>query len=243
MISLVYYLPVYFQATFGASPIRSGVDILPTALVIAPAALFAGFGVHVLQKYRPIIIMGWVFSVAGFGTLSLLEANTTTSRWVGYQILPAIGLGMLFSTTVFAVLAPLPVERTASAIAFLSFCRAFAQTWGITIASTTLQNALKRNLPEAFVAMFPDGVEIAYAAIPIVKGLEEPLRGQVREAFAQSMQEVWRVMIGIAGAGLISTVLLQEVPMRKTVNVKYALAEKMSVEDGEVVVTEIDARA
>ena len=72
----------------------------------------------------------------------------------------------------FPILAPLDVEHNASALAFFSFVRAFAQTWGITITSTILQNELKKKLPEAFLSQFPQGLEIAYAAIPIIKDLK-----------------------------------------------------------------------
>ncbi|THH00030.1 hypothetical protein EW026_g2414 [Hermanssonia centrifuga] len=223
MISIIYYLPVYFQATLGASPIGSGVDGLPTALIIAPCALFAGVTVHVMKKYRPVILTGWILTIVGFGLLSLLRANNSVAQWVGYQIVAAVGVGMLFSTTIFPVLAPLPVERTASAIAFLAFLRAFAQTWGITISSTILQNELKKKLPAGFVSQFPQGLEIAYAAIPVIHNLEEPLRTEVRVAFANSMSVVWKTMAGIAGLGLLSVLLLKEVPLKTSTDTKFAL--------------------
>ncbi len=91
------YLPVYFQATLGASPIGSGVDGLPTALIIAPCALFAGVTVHVMKKYRPVILTGWILTIVGFGLLSLLRANNSVAQWVGYQIVAAVGVGMLVS--------------------------------------------------------------------------------------------------------------------------------------------------
>ncbi|KAJ3554089.1 hypothetical protein NM688_g3288 [Phlebia brevispora] len=64
-ISIIYYLPVFFQATFGASPTRSGVDFLASALVIAPFALLAGVMVQVMKKYRPANYIGWE---SGWGT-------------------------------------------------------------------------------------------------------------------------------------------------------------------------------
>ena len=131
-----------------------------------------------------------------------------------------------FAATIFPVLAPLPVARTASALAFFAFVRAFAQTWGITVASTVLQNELKRTLPAAFLARFPGGLEIAFAAIPLIGGLDEPLRSEVRAAFADSMRVIWLVMVGISGAGLLTVVLLKEVPMKDMTDERYALEER-----------------
>ncbi|GJE93488.1 MFS general substrate transporter [Phanerochaete sordida] len=232
-ISIIYYLPVYFQAVLGASPIRSGVDMLATALLIAPFAFVAGVLVQVMKKYRPANLLGWVLTIAGFGVLSLLRADEPVARWVGYQILAAVGTGMIFAATIFPVLSPLPVSRTAPALAFFAFVRAFAQTWGITIASTALQNALKRRLPPAFLARFPGGLEIAFAAIPLINGLDEPLRGEVRVAFAESMRVIWLVMLGISGAGLLTVALLEEVPMKEMTDERYALEEKARTGDAE----------
>ncbi|KAH8103096.1 iron permease [Cristinia sonorae] len=224
-IAIVYYLPVYFQASLGAGPIRSGVDMFPTALVISPFAVLAGVSTQVFGKYRPANVVGWVLLTVGVGVLSLLKADSSTGQWVGYQIIAAAGQGMLYTAAVFPVLAPQPVEHTASALAFFAFVRSFAQTWGITLASTVLQNELKRKLPADFLSAFPDGLEIAYAAIPAIRSLQEPLRTEVRVAFADSMSIVWKTMIGISGLGLLSLLFLQEIKMVSHTDATYGLTE------------------
>jgi len=224
-LSLIYYLPVYLQACLGDSPIRSGVDMLPSALIIAPFALLAGIIVQIQHKYIPSNAAGWVLSMVGFGLLSLLKAESPMSKWVGYQFVAAAGTGMIFSATIFPVLAPLPVSRTAAALAFYAFLRSFAQTWGITISSTILQNQLKKKLPPGFKSQFPSGVDIAYAAIPLIKGLPEPLRTEVRDAFATSMAAIWKTMIGIAGLGFLTLFLLKEIPMVEHTDAQYGLTE------------------
>ncbi|KAH9951826.1 MFS general substrate transporter [Amylocystis lapponica] len=222
-LSIFYYLPVYFQACFSASPIRSSVDFLPTTLFVAPSAMTAGIVVQLTGKYRPPNIVAWVFQMIGFGLLSMLKADSTTAKWVGYQIIPAIGIGLPFAATVFPVLAPLPVERNAAALAFFAFLRSFGQTWGITISSTILQNQLKKRLPAAFAAQFPEGSEIAYAAIPQIGALPEPLRTEVRAAFAASMAVIWQTMIGIGGLGLLTLFLLREVQMHEHTDESFGL--------------------
>ena len=102
------------------------------------------------------------------------------------------------------------------------------QTWGITIAGTILQNQLKHRLPEAFTAQFPSGVEIAYAAIPDIDQLDEPLKTEVREAFAASMSVIWKTMTGLCGAGILTLFLLREVPMVKHTDETYGLREESS---------------
>lgn len=62
--------------------------------------------------------------------------------------------------------------------------------------------------------MFPDGQELAFAAIPTIGNLPEPLRSEVRASFAKSMSIIWKSMIGLCAIGFISLILLQEVEMK-----------------------------
>ncbi|KAI0363645.1 iron permease [Pilatotrama ljubarskyi] len=222
-IAIIYYLPVYFQACMAATPIRSSINIFATALVLSPFALFCGIVIKGTNKYRPANYVGWALMVIGFGLLTLLMADASTGQWAGFQIITAAGLGIIWASTVFPILAPLPVTRTASALAFYNFSRTFAQTWGVTIAASILQNELKQRLPDTFRAQFPQGIEIAYAAIPLIPSLDEPLRTEVREAFAASMAVVWKAMIGFSAAGFLTLFLLKEVPMQKHTDETYGL--------------------
>ena len=103
----------------------------------------------------------------------------------------------------------------------------FAQTWGITIGSAILQNRLVSTLPAQFTALFPAGVQIAYAAIPVIRTLPEPLQGEVRAAFAQSLQVVWLTMLGLCALGLLSVGMMREVPMQRMTDERYGLDESV----------------
>ena len=71
--------------------------MLATALVVAPFALICGITVQVTKKYRPANIVGWILSIVGFGVLSLLKADDSVGKWVGYQLLAAMGIGFIVS--------------------------------------------------------------------------------------------------------------------------------------------------
>ncbi|KAH9936927.1 iron permease [Amylocystis lapponica] len=226
MLGLVYYIPVYFQACKGASPIGAGVDQLSVALVTAPVGIISGVSVNKTQRYRPQLWASWVFLIVGTGLLISVEADTPKGHAIGYLILAGIGLGILVTTTYFPVLAPLDVSHNAPALAFFMFLRNFAQVWGVTIGGTVLQNELRKNLPPAFLAQFPQGSGIAYATIPAIAGLPEPLKGEVRAAFARSLKTVWEVLVGIAGVGLLSSVFMKGLPLHTSTDKTWELEHK-----------------
>ena len=79
----------------GSSPLRSSVQGLPTALVIAPFAFVAGTLVQIVQKYRWANVLAWCLALVGFGLFSTLDTTSSTGKWVGFQIILAAALGLL----------------------------------------------------------------------------------------------------------------------------------------------------
>lgn len=115
------------KACKGASPMRSGVLLLGATLVAAPAGIIAGASVAKTSQYRPQIWISWVFTIIGCGLLTLLQPNTSLGLAVGYEVIIALGIGGLSTTTYFPVLAPLPLSANAPALAFFTFLRSFGQ--------------------------------------------------------------------------------------------------------------------
>ena len=104
------------------------------------------------------------------------------------------------------------------------------QSWGIVLGGTILQNTLLNKLPSSFTSQFPQGVQIAYAIIPTISGLHEPLKSEVRAAFAQATQLTWRVMIGISGAGFLSVFLMKEFKLREDRDAQWGLQDQREEE-------------
>ena len=97
-----YYLPIWFQAIKGVSPLASGIDTLPMILgnvlgVISAGALTTRFG------YRmPFIFLSLIFMSIGAGLLTTLHVDSTPAHWIGYQILFGLGSGWGFQQTAVA---------------------------------------------------------------------------------------------------------------------------------------------
>ncbi|KAI0046881.1 iron permease [Auriscalpium vulgare] len=224
-LTAIYYLPVYFQACMGASAVGSGVDMFGLSFTVPAFAIACGLSVQIVDRYRPQNYVRWVLIVIGFGVLSLLDENSSRSQYIGYQIPVAAGLGIVWISTQFSILAPLPFSNNAHALAFFTFVRCFAQGWGVAIGGIILQNSLHRRLPSSFLSSFPEGVSIVYAVIPAIGQLAEPERSQVRAAFSASLKLTWRVMLGFSGAGLLTTVLMREEKLRKVLDDTWGLKE------------------
>ncbi|EJU01271.1 MFS-1 [Dacryopinax primogenitus] len=169
--------------------------------------LITAITVSATNHYVTQNVTSWALIMIGAGLMTTFTKDSSTATWVGYQIITAIGIGGLYAATTFPVLAPLSITKNAHALAFYIFLRTFAQTFGVSIGATVLQNELIRNLPSAFFSLFPADANIAYAAILQIPSLPEPLQDEVRVAFATSLSTLWKVTLGLAGGGADNDIL------------------------------------
>ncbi|KAF7333572.1 putative transporter C3H1.06c [Mycena sanguinolenta] len=221
------FLPLFFQAVFLASPLESAIYSLPSALPISPFSFLTGIFVLKAKRYLPGNYVGWALIVVGFGILSRLGAGLSL---VVSQIIVAAGTGIIISSLPFALMAPIPVERIGSALAFQAFLRTLSQTWGITISAAILQNTVKHRFPVEFIKELPSGSgsDFAFASISRIAALPEPLQQEVKVAFGQGISAIYRAMIGVAGVGFLCVLFMKEVPMRGNVDPRFGLKNKES---------------
>lgn len=242
---------MYFQGAQLLQPVASGVHLFGVAFTVAPAAIgtsrptqtafqdlntpysliACGILVAKFNRYLPENFIGWIITTISFGIMSMLTVHSPKSWQIGFQIVSGIGLGLVYAAPTYPILAPLPITKSAHAIALFAFVRTFAQAFGVTIGSTILQNELRRQLPKTFLDQVPgQGAEIAYAVIPMVGTLEEPLRGQVRDAFAGSVAVIWKVMIGGSVAGFLCVFGMKEIKMAEVTDEDWGMADRRQPE-------------
>ncbi|KAL4902608.1 major facilitator superfamily domain-containing protein [Aspergillus multicolor] len=90
-----YFLPIYFQSVLLVSPQRSGVLLLPSVLIAAPPAVFAGFALSHWGKYKPIHMLGY-----GLGALPHADLVPATATW-GYLRSFGSVWGIAISSAIF----------------------------------------------------------------------------------------------------------------------------------------------
>ncbi|KAI1790040.1 Mfs1.2 [Ganoderma leucocontextum] len=222
-ITLIYYLPVYYQACKAASPLAAGVDTLGITASIGPPAVIAGASIVKTKCYRPQLWFAWCCILLGVGLMSTINENTSRAASIGFQIPTGVGIGIISSVAYFPVLAPLPTTSTARALAFFVFLRTFSQIWGVTIGGTILQNGLEVKLPDSVKNTFPSLNNVAYAIIPLVSSMEQPAKDLTRRAFAASLGTVWHVLIVVAGVGLLASLMMEGLPLHTQKDEDFAM--------------------
>ncbi|KAF7332996.1 MFS general substrate transporter [Mycena venus] len=228
-IGVGFYLPTWFQSVREASPVTSGLYFLPMVTTISPSAIVQGLLVTKTGKYRLINLIGWCTLLLGVGLLVSVKANTSIGVLAVYQLIMGVGMGFLYATT-FVVLAPLDVSDNAAAVALLTFLRVFSQAWGVNIAGAILQNSLQKRIPPSVASSLPRGTEIAYAIVPLIPSMAPAVKTEVKDAFLQSLRQVWIAMAVLCGIGLCTLVMIKDIPLRTTTDKKWdTVNEKQAV--------------
>lgn len=86
-----------------------------------------------------------------------------------------------------------------------------------------MQNELKRSLPASFIALLPPHQDLAYAAIPVLQTLSPAERKQIIQVYAAALRVIWRIMVVVAVAGLVSCIGMREIRMTDEMDARFAL--------------------
>jgi fucose permease len=125
VLSLLYYLPLYYEAVKELSPTKAGLALFPQTFSVAITCIIMGSLVTQTGHYRVGIWIGWLFTTVGAGILCLLGVKTSTGEWIFLNLVAGAGIGILYSALSFAVQASAAAsgEDPGLAIAILSFFR------------------------------------------------------------------------------------------------------------------------
>ncbi|KAJ5180031.1 hypothetical protein N7492_003241 [Penicillium capsulatum] len=143
---LVYYLPIWFQAIKGASAMKSGIMNLPVIIAVVVVSILAGGLVTACGYYTPFMIFSAIIMTIGAGLLSTLEVDSNHSKWIGYQALFGIGLGLGMQQPMIVAQTALKAEDVPSGTAIVMFSQTLGGSIFVSVAQNIFQNQLFQNL-------------------------------------------------------------------------------------------------
>ena len=79
----------------------------------------------------------------------------------------------------------------------------------------------------------PTDTSVVYSIIPLIGTFPEPLRTEVRHAFASSLRLVWLMLVGVASVGLFVSLFMKGLPLHTSVDESWGLQERSNDQDRE----------
>ncbi|KAJ0107115.1 hypothetical protein J7T55_014643 [Diaporthe amygdali] len=153
-----FYLPIFFQSVQGDSALMSGVKMLPSIVAQISATMASGVLVDRVGYYLPFAIASLVFSAVGTGLVSTFAVDTTTDRWVGYQILLGFGTGLGIQMPILAIQNTLGATDIAVGMSTLIFAQNMITSVLNSVASTVFNSGLRTQIPRYAPSIDPETV-------------------------------------------------------------------------------------
>lgn len=232
--SILYYLPLYYEAVQGFTPIISGVALFPQTFTVAPASVVVGILVSLTGRYRWAVWSGWVLTVSGTGVLYLLDVHTPTASWIFLNLIPGLGTGMLFAGMAFSIQASATNRDLAFAVAMYSFFRAFGQAIGVAVGGTVFQNSMKKKLLQypSLAPMAEQYSRDAASLVEIIKGYapnamvgDKSVKEELMQAYADSLKVVWVTMCGLAVVALLASFAIRGLDLNRPLETEQGFWE------------------
>lgn len=227
-IASSYFLPLYFQAVIGATPLLSGVYLLPVAISLSAASVGTGIIIKKTGKYLFLIWGALAFLTLGFGLFIDLGARANWAKIILYQIISGIGIGPLFQAPLIALHALVKPHDRATATATFGFMRNMGTSISVVIGGVVFQNQMEKRIVNLVATGMLSaanaarlGGSSAGASVGIVGGLPSTERTAVRVAFTGSLQPLWILYTAFAALALLIGALIT----KQTLNTQHETVE------------------
>jgi EmrB/QacA subfamily drug resistance transporter len=199
MFGLFFALPQYFQDVRGASPLGSGIRLLP---MVGGMIIGMVTGTR-LKMPRIAITVGYLLMAAAMALGALTTLTSSTGYTVAWVALSGLGLGLVMPTAMTAAMGDLSSERAGAGSALITALRQVGSTVGVAILGTVISNAYSSQVAGA-VSHLSAGAAAAVksgagSGVAVAQQLgSADLLHSVRTAFVHGMDQMLWVCGGIA---------------------------------------------
>ncbi|KAK9779824.1 putative Major facilitator superfamily (MFS) profile domain-containing protein [Seiridium cardinale] len=207
-ISGSYYLPLYFQGVLGASPLLSGVYLLPYALSLSFMSAGVGIITKKTGKYLPQIIFGMFVMTLGFGLFIDLEPRANWPKVILFQIVAGIGVGPNFQSPLISLQSSVEKRDIAAATSTFGFIRQLSTSISVVVGGVIFQNEMEKQYPTLLQSLGPElanqlSGSSAGGSVTVVGALQGEQGTIARSAYWSSLQTMFILYTAVSGLGLL----------------------------------------
>ena len=208
-MTVLFYIPLFYQAVDGFSATQAGVRLLPNAAAAVSGSLSGGLLMQKTGKYYWLTVSA--FSVSTLGTLLvILCTGLVINNTYGISIGLALGgffLGIGVTTTLIGLIANAAPEDQAIATACSYLFRSLGSVVILSLSASIIQQSLRDQLRE-YLSSGKDVEEImkrVRQSLDYVKTLEPSVRYNVRQCYAKSTRNGFVFTLGISCCAMLAS--------------------------------------
>ncbi|KAF0326960.1 MFS multidrug transporter [Colletotrichum asianum] len=199
----VFYLPIYFQAIKEKSAMLSGVYLMPNILPQILTTILTGVLVPKVGRIPPFALFAAATTAIGSGLYGTFQPNTSTGKWVGYQILAGVGQGFGFQMPLIAIQNDTKPEHLAEATSLLVWAQYVGPTIFIVAYNTLFTSSLRSEIPKHAPNADVEAI-VAAGATEFRKLVSAEDLPAVLEAYANAIDHVFFLVASVGAVAFIA---------------------------------------
>ncbi|CAJ2509012.1 Uu.00g140380.m01.CDS01 [Anthostomella pinea] len=198
LITMLYSLPLWFQAVKGTSAVQSGIDTIPLVLGLVAGAIISGGIITATGYYVPWMFVSVVLMSVGAGLTTTFTVDTGSPAWIGYQALFGLGLGVGLQQPSLAAQTVLPEVDVSIGISIMFFSQSLGGAVFSSIGQSVFGNFLAQSL--ARVSGIDVPAVLAAGAIDLDKVVAAESLAAVLLVYNDSLRKAFIVAVAAAAA-------------------------------------------
>ena len=146
LMSVIYYLTVWFQVAKGDSATHAGVSTIPLVLSLVIVGIIAAIFTEKIGYYVPAMLLSPILCSIGAGLLSTISPNSGHNAWIGYQLLYGFGIGCGFQTSTLPAQNVLPRADVPLGVALMFFMQQLGGSVFLAVSQNIFSSRLVNSL-------------------------------------------------------------------------------------------------
>lgn len=206
-------------------------------LSLVAGSIFGGAINGRIGYYTPLAIIGTCITCCGAGLLTTFEVDTSAGKWIGYQILYGLGLGLCFQVPNLAAQTCLPKKDVPTGLALMLFGSLIGASVFVAVGENVLSNQLVQRLSS--LPGFDPSLVASGGVTSLLDSLPQALRATALAAYNEALRQVFVVGLIMSCLAAVGTFSLEWKTVKKdqvakAVAADSGVAEKHSSGEKEV---------
>lgn len=217
MMSMVYYLPLWFQAIKGVSAVKSGIMIIPTVLALVIGSILAGGLTQRFGYYVPFLYLAAVLVPISTGLFTTFTTTTGHAKWIGYQVLMGFGIGVGMQQSSMAaqtVLSRQPKD-VPTGVSLMFFGQQLGGSIFVSVGQNVLSNKLIKGLIDAAVPGLSPSTVLDAGATGIRSVVDPKYLEAVLKAYNAAVTDVFYVAVGVSCVLIVGALAMEWKSVKK----------------------------
>ncbi|RFN54547.1 major facilitator superfamily domain, general substrate transporter [Fusarium flagelliforme] len=205
ILTITYYIPLYFQFIRGDGPLDAGVRLLPLVISMIVATIVSGLMLPKTPCFSPWYIGGSVLVLVGTALMYTIDENTNNANIYGYSIMIGFGAGC-YVVIGFTILQSLvPVQEISNAVAVMTIAQNFGMVLFLSLCGTIFQNTAIAEVGKALPDLPKDQVSelIAGTSSHAFQSLSQREKSIVVTSITAAIRCVWLLFMVAAAVSFV----------------------------------------